>query len=382
MIDAVKRMITSCPGCGTHFYVIPMQLAARKGFVRCGLCKQRFNALIFMTSASDFPIDSTSLTRDEKSSTSTVDSPIETVEKEDSGLPIVQSDTIAPISHNRDIIQITTSPNSELSEATLNEKLIQNSQQEIDKQLQPDELAQQEIEQLFSEQDITKSESVVPREVPFEHLFINETSNPLSSPEDIYDSKDLQKTSTTNAILVNGTTRTDFVKKNVFKLNKTNKGNGYLIWHILVVIFFILAIGQTLYYCRTVITSQIFFTKPYFEKVCKLLGCVIELPKDIQKINIDDSDLKEDAAYEGLIHVSATIVNQADVNLMYPNLELTLTDEDNKPKLRRVFKPSEYLDKKTPVNIGIPNNQETYVSLNLSAIGSAVVGYRLLPRYD
>ena len=38
-------MFTRCPDCGTAFRVVPAQLKARQGWVRCGQCMASFDAL-------------------------------------------------------------------------------------------------------------------------------------------------------------------------------------------------------------------------------------------------------------------------------------------------------------------------------------------------
>lgn len=46
-------MATRCPGCGTLFRITAEQLQAREGRVRCGRCRQVFNALDTLTSLPD-----------------------------------------------------------------------------------------------------------------------------------------------------------------------------------------------------------------------------------------------------------------------------------------------------------------------------------------
>ena len=38
-------MLTRCPSCATTFRISPEQLKARQGRVRCGKCRNVFNAL-------------------------------------------------------------------------------------------------------------------------------------------------------------------------------------------------------------------------------------------------------------------------------------------------------------------------------------------------
>ena len=90
-------------------------------------------------------------------------------------------------------------------------------------------------------------------------------------------------------------------------------------------------------------------TKPYLESICHALGCKINLPKEIDLFSIDDSGIEEDPNYQGVIRLSSTLTNRADFNQAYPNLEVTLTDTQDQPKVRRIFKPNEYLPKENEV---------------------------------
>ena len=40
--------ITQCPQCGTRFRVVPDQLKLSQGWVRCGHCKQVFDAVAYL----------------------------------------------------------------------------------------------------------------------------------------------------------------------------------------------------------------------------------------------------------------------------------------------------------------------------------------------
>jgi len=74
-------------------------------------------------------------------------------------------------------------------------------------------------------------------------------------------------------------------------------------------------------------------------------------------------------------------VSQAKYYLAYPNIELTLTDIEDKPKLRRIFKPEEYLPAHNDVANGIPPGSEVKINLAIMAQGHSLAGYRVLLTY-
>jgi predicted Zn finger-like uncharacterized protein len=165
--------------------------------------------------------------------------------------------------------------------------------------------------------------------------------------------------------------------------NKSTTKNFIPTWLIglFSLVLLIMAITQSVYFLRTDIASYYPNTKTYLVQVCKKIGCRIDLPKKIDLIVIDDSDMQEDADHVGLIHLSSTLINQASFNQAYPNIELTLTDIEDTPKLRRIFKPNEYLPDHADIAKGLAAGEEVKVKLSITAQGGAVAGYRVFVSY-
>ena len=165
--------------------------------------------------------------------------------------------------------------------------------------------------------------------------------------------------------------------------NKTQRKSRLYKWLMVLfaVLLFVAAIAQSIYFWRSDISVYYPKLKPVLAQVCEKLGCSINLPKKIEFIIIDDSDMQEDADHEGLIHFSSTLINQAGFIQTYPNIELTLTDIEDKPKLRRIFTPSEYLPEHTDIASGLPAGAEIKVKLALTAQGESVAGYRISVNY-
>lgn len=164
------------------------------------------------------------------------------------------------------------------------------------------------------------------------------------------------------------------------KINSTSVAATWLMG-LFALILLLVAIAQSIYFFRTELTIYYPKTKIYLVQVCEKIGCRINLPKKIDLIAIDDSDMQEDANYAGLIHLSSTLINQANFSQAYPNLELTLTDIDDMPKLRRIFKPNEYLPASTNIAQGLAAGEEVKIKLAITAEGAAVAGYRVFVSY-
>lgn len=150
---------------------------------------------------------------------------------------------------------------------------------------------------------------------------------------------------------------------------------------VFAVLLLLVAIVQSIYFLRNEIAIYYPNTKPYLVQACAKIACSIDLPKKIEFIVIDDSNIQEDADYVGLMRLSSTLINQAGFSQAYPNLELTLTDTEDKPKLRRFFKPSEYLAPNTNIAQGLAPGEEVKIKLAMTTHGETVAGYRVFVTY-
>lgn len=152
-------------------------------------------------------------------------------------------------------------------------------------------------------------------------------------------------------------------------------------WLLYAALLLFMVLAQSVFFLRSEIASYYPLSQPYLVQLCQKLGCSIYLLKNIDLLVIDDSDIKEDTNYPGLLHVSSTLVSQARYYLAYPNIELTLTDIEDKPKLRRIFKPEEYLHAQGDIANGIPPGSEVKINLTIMAQGHSLAGYRVFLTY-
>ena len=173
----------------------------------------------------------------------------------------------------------------------------------------------------------------------------------------------------------------DAIKKNQSRSNQiTNKSRTWL-WVFATLILVLIASIQTIYFLRDEIAIYYPNAKPFLVQACQKLSCSINLPRKIEFIVIDDSDMQEDAEYRGLVRFASTLINSGNHVVAYPNLELTLTDVEDKPVLRRIFKPNEYLPAGTNIADGIQSSAETKIRLAVTTSDITVTGYRVFVTY-
>jgi hypothetical protein len=154
------------------------------------------------------------------------------------------------------------------------------------------------------------------------------------------------------------------------------------IWAMLACVLLAMLAGlQTIYSTRTKIAAEYPQFKSYLVQACSVLKCEVELPKNLDFFTIDDSDMQEDDTHQDVINFSSLLINNAPYTQAYPNIELTLTDTDDQPVLRKVIKPSEYLATSTNVDAGIDSREEERINLAINVTDLAVAGYRVLLVY-
>jgi len=113
---------------------------------------------------------------------------------------------------------------------------------------------------------------------------------------------------------------------------------------------------------------------------CGAAGCELALPRRPDLMSIDSSDLQADPRREGLIVLNAVLRNRARFAQDYPTLELTLTDEGDRPVLRRVLAPRDYLEAARASALlteGVAPGGETALRVFLDAGRTRATGYRL-----
>lgn len=122
--------------------------------------------------------------------------------------------------------------------------------------------------------------------------------------------------------------------------------------------------------------------KPALLAACELLGCDLPLPRRIDRVSIESSDLHPaagpiDPSNDGRLRLVASLRNRAPFAQAWPHLELTLTDTDDRTLLRKALAPAEYLPPEASRADGFAAGAEQTVTLALEAPGVAAVGYRL-----
>ena len=355
-------MKSRCPNCQTVFRVTPEQLKARAGKVRCGQCQTVFNAL---------------------------DSLIE--EKVAAPLPVLTSEPAAvlkarPESHAPDAFiehaVIAAATNEALQEPSLDLAA-------------PEGLEEEPADGFY----ISDPEQDTPKTLEFGPLPSIDLPEPASDrvPETVaeVDENTAHRLSESAAQELGKAT-------GLIMPRETTEIPGYSKWSegvmagpvslpaekptrwpfILVALLLILALaGQVVFYFRSEIATMVPRLRPLLASASEALGRELPLPRHVELISIEVSDLQNDPAHGNLLVLNATLRNRATYAQAYPSLELSLTDTQDSAVARRVFPPAEYISPKTSTNQSFAANSDLAVRLWIEARDIAAAGYRLYVFY-
>jgi predicted Zn finger-like uncharacterized protein len=148
---------------------------------------------------------------------------------------------------------------------------------------------------------------------------------------------------------------------------------------------------QALFFYRSDVAARMPALRGSLERVCAIFACVVGYPRRIDDVVIVSSELQPIAGSKDALLMTLVLRNRASTELAWPAIELTLTDMSDRPVVRKVFLPSEYIDSTAPdrnsTSVGPPGaalgvNAEPVVRLGvdisgLTPLGKAAAGYRV-----
>jgi predicted Zn finger-like uncharacterized protein len=138
-----------------------------------------------------------------------------------------------------------------------------------------------------------------------------------------------------------------------------------------------LLLAQAAYHYRSAIVLLWPEAKPYAVALCATLGCELPLPRRVELMSIEASDLQADITNPNVMVLLATLKNRAIFNQQYPVLELTLTDAQDQPLVRRVLAPQDYIGKSVNAQAGFAANTEIAIKVFIESSQVKATGYRL-----
>ena len=151
---------------------------------------------------------------------------------------------------------------------------------------------------------------------------------------------------------------------------------------VVVALLLVLAlVGQIVYRLRSEIAVALPSLRPALEALSHAVDADVPLPRHVDLVSIEVSDLQTDPTRGNLLVLHATLRNRAGYAMAYPSLELSLTDTQDAAIARRVFAPADYLSAKIPSDQPFAAQSELAVRLWIEARDIVAAGYRLYVFY-
>jgi len=126
---------------------------------------------------------------------------------------------------------------------------------------------------------------------------------------------------------------------------------------------------------RNPLAAQFPQWKPTLVALCKLSGCQVDLPAQIEALAIEQGELQtikdQTFSYVSLLR------NQSRSVQAWPSIELILNDANDKPLLRRVIAPRDYLPANIDVSKGFAPRSEQTIKLYFALDQLTASGYHI-----
>ncbi len=342
-------MRTRCPGCQTTFRVTAEQLKARAGKVRCGQCQLVFNVL-------DNFID-------------------ETEPAKPAAPPAAPAAPAPTVALANAVFPATSSPAAPPQGTSLQAAASNDSVEAVDSlpitpdtSLEAAEIAEMDVECLPEESLATATE-----------LGEGDTA-PLSATE----TQELGKV--TGLILPRDTTEIPGYSKwaeGVIAAPLAIPEERITRWpFVLVALMLLVALaGQVIFRFRSEIAVAVPNLKPALQAYSEVFNTHLPLPRHVELVSIEQSDLQTDTVRGNLLVLNAILRNRAAYEQAYPSLELSLTDTSDTAIARKVFGPKEFLPDGVATEQPFKGKSEVAIRLWIEANDINAAGYRLYVFY-
>jgi hypothetical protein len=126
---------------------------------------------------------------------------------------------------------------------------------------------------------------------------------------------------------------------------------------------------------RNVLAARYPDLKPVLAATCAAFGCKVELPAQIDMLSVETGELQSLGA--NTFSYTTLLRDQGSLVQAWPHIELALTDTNDKPVVRRVFGPAEYLPAGVAAARGFGPRSEQAVKLSFELNQVKASGYHI-----
>ncbi len=126
---------------------------------------------------------------------------------------------------------------------------------------------------------------------------------------------------------------------------------------------------------RNVLAARYPQLKPVLVSSCAVFACKVELPAQIDTLTVETGELQSLGANR--FTYTTLLRNPGELAQAWPHIELALTDANDKPLVRRVFAPADYLPPGTAAAKGFGARSEQPVKLFFELDQIKASGYHI-----
>ncbi|WP_322015987.1 zinc-ribbon and DUF3426 domain-containing protein [Paraburkholderia sp. J12] len=356
-------LATRCPFCETVFRVQPAQLAARRGLVRCGHCREAFDAsgsLFEVAAGGDFasavPVAADVAAR------LTASEPIPSAEGHaaatepaagpdfsnrawDPWAPRPGSSVDPGLQYTADQLPRTgVAPGAGTNRLHDEPALAQTPQAERAS-------SWRRVEPGLTEPTLSATDAAAARTHDPEPVFSRgaaSSATASSAPP----SPGVAATPTFSALSPNDGAEPFAVTREAPA--RAPRRTGWRIVGGLVALVLLALLGaQLAWWLRETVMVYWPDSQPLYVQACQQIGCRVMPPRDIDGLQVEPSDLRQvDDPHH--LELKVPLRNHFSVALAYPAMELTLLDRQNNVVVRRVLWPQDYVSPGTHLEAGLP----------------------------
>jgi hypothetical protein len=173
----------------------------------------------------------------------------------------------------------------------------------------------------------------------------------------------------------------DRAQANPIQFGSKSPRKHILAWSFFSLLLICLLILQFSIFYRVKLAATVPQLEPVLHEFCKLTGCSIDLPKDVNLVKITDTAFEVDPKNPDFISVRIGLENESDMRIGLPNVALSLTNDQDEVIAKRNFTPSQFLVPPVNEKSGIPAHEAVSAHLLLDVHGISVSGYKVLLFY-
>ncbi|QXZ09404.1 zinc-ribbon domain-containing protein [Comamonas sp. Y33R10-2] len=397
--------VTRCPSCGTRFKVVADQLRISQGWVRCGRCQGVFDASQDLQSVPDEllvpralqPMGQTPVERQESIAHSdeleSTHAPVLEAVSADEEKALAQSGSNLPGEKSLD----------EVLEAAEDEAARAADAADLSDQIQPgSSLASVAAPQVTEPSFVDQARPLLDKDEPLAAereaqtettVEVQSADAPLPIPADESKPAALALQLAADADRDADDNKGDEVQDELEKAAPESDELGFIrearrkaFWQstgmrIALVVGSLAAaagvVSQHAWQQRDALAAQYPALTPTLTSACNLAGCELQARRQIADVVINGSGFKQ-LADAHKYQWSLTLENRSDVAVAMPMAELTLTDSQDKPLLRRVI---DLQSLGAPAQLQAREEWSVSVPVQVQELDAPVAGYRALVFY-